>query len=239
MQRVLVLGCCALLWGCADEGPSAYADFNLVPNAECIYDPEGDVVFYGEGYYDIAVAGAPEAAEERGCAHSYVLNLRVNSGLRSNVDEDLGRAEPNVLQVTEVEVHLYNLQRERLDFGEGLPNPFRVVATISLEPAASTGEPARGVAKVEVIPTSYGEALTGFVGSQILVEARLYGRTLGDVEVAFKPYIYPVRICMGCFSLCLNRDILDNGMTAEDVLESDVCQDGAGADGRICIDPNC
>lgn len=241
MHRLLILCLAVVAAACAPDGPTAYVDFNLVPTAECVYDPSGDVEFYGEGYYDISVSGAESSAGLRACARSYVLNLRVNSGLRSSLDQEQGRAEPNVLQVTRVEVLLLTTQGEVLSFGDddgALSNPFQVTTTISLEPT-STGEPSRGVAKVEAIPVAYGEQLGQFAGQQILAQVQLFGRTLGDVEVDFQPYSYPIRICEGCMSLCLNDDIVAAGLTSDEVLDADECQDNSGADGRICIDPNC
>lgn len=132
-------------------------------------------------------------------------------------------------------------QQEELSFPEAdlaLPNPFLVTTTFSLDPTDSN-EPSRGVAKVDVIPTAYAEQLQQFVGSQVLVEVQMFGTTLGDVDVEFQPYLYPIRICDGCMSLCLDDDLVKNNLAPEDVLDADACQDGAGAEGRICIDPNC
>ena len=232
------------LWlcsGCAPEGPSAYIDFNLVPDQECVYDPGGEIEFFGVGFYDIAVSGGPDGRAQQACARPYVLNLRVNSGLRTNVDKELGRAEPNVLQVTQVEVKLMTQDKEVLSFGASdppLPNPFLVTTTFSLDPS-DTDEASRGVAKVEAIPTPYATQLAQFDGGQVLAEIQMFGTTLGDVDVEFQPYLYPVRICNGCMSLCLNDDIMDANLTTEDILDKNECQDGAGADGRVCIDPNC
>lgn len=242
MRRLFVTCLLGMCVSCAPEGPSAYIDFNLVPDQECVYDPTGDVsLYYGVGYYDIAESGGPDGEDERFCARPYTLSLRVNSGLRSNVDQELGRAEPNVLQVNRVEVTLMTLQQEVLSFPDAevtLPNPFRVTTTFTLDPTDSD-EPSRGVARVDVVPAQYASQLSQFVGDQILVEVQMFGTTLGDVDVEFQPYLYPIRICDGCMSLCLENDLTKNSLTPEDVLDADSCQDNAGADGRLCIDPNC
>lgn len=227
--------------GCAEEGPSAYIDFNLVPDQECIYSADGDVTFFGVGRYDISTSGRP-ALDTGYCARSYFLHLRVNSALRKNADEPLGRAEPNVLQINQVEVTLRDVGTGAvIDFTRGsttLPNPFLVTTTISLEPSDGD-EPSRNVASFEAIPSSYAPLLNNFVGGQVLAEVQLYGTTLGDVNVDFKPYSYPIQICEGCLSLCEDMDLIQRGRTREDVIPDNVCDDDAGADGRVCIDPGC
>lgn len=239
-RQLAVVTMLSLAASCAEEGPSAYIDFNLVPDEQCVLSPSGDVSFYGVGLYDIADGGQTGAT---GCRHSYFLNLRVNSALRANRDEPLGRAEPNVLQINEVEVKLLDAATGgTIDFttgGVSLPNPFLVTTTISLDPS-DDAEPSRNVATIEAIPAAYAPLLRGnWAGGQIIAEIQMFGTTLGDVDVDFKPYFYPIQICDGCLSMCLRADILDNSLTPDDVVNEDMCRDNRGADGRICIDSGC
>ena len=240
-RHIAALSMICILGACAPEGPSAYIDFNLVPDQDCHYDPSGTVEFYGVGYFDISDSGRPGKGTGN-CAHSYFLHLRVNSGLRSNKDQQLGRAEPNVLQVTQVEVTLMDgATGAVIDFNRGgvsLENPFLLTTTISLEPSDGT-QPGRNVAAIEAIPVAYAGLLNNFVGGQVMAEIQMYGTTLGDVNVDFKPFRYPIQICKGCLSMCVQADITDKNMNLDDVKPSGVCSDNAGYDGRVCYDPDC
>jgi len=234
---LLVLG----LSACAPEGPSAFVTFNVPPNGSCVVSPDtGNNVFRPFGLYDISPSGNG-AGKSGFCERSYVLNLLVNSYLRSNSDETLGRAEPNILQINGAEVELMSLDKATISFEDSdgnvlLPNPFLVTTNNSLFPSKGD-QPSVGIAAVEAIPVTYASFLAEFVGDQILAKVSIYGTTTGDVDVDFKPFIYPINICDGCLSVCA-RVLGMSDLTPEDVY-GDECPDNAGADGRACIDPSC
>lgn len=238
-SSVLLLLAAASLSACAPEGPSGFITFNVVPDSNCVYSPEGNRnVFYPIGLYDVS-PGAGDA-----CAKPYVVHLLANSFLRPNSDPMLGRAEPNILQLHSAEVKLMDIQRRTIRFsggGEELPNPFLVTTNNSLSPATGA-EPATGIATVEVIPVDYAAQLDDggerFVGAQILAEIQLFGTTTGDVDIDFKPWVYAIELCDGCLTLCLNQDIRDMALDRDDVI-GDRCADNSGSDGRVCIDPDC
>jgi len=177
------------------------------------------------------------------CANrSYFVHLQINSYLRPNSDATLGRAEPNILQIDRAEVLLTDIRRNKIVFGEGadaLANPFLVTTNNSLPPA-SGDEASTGVATVEAIPSAYGSFFNNkmFLNQQILAEIQIFGTTTGDIDVDFKPFVYPIEICSGCLVRCLNRDILAMSMERDDLV-GDGCDDDSGADGRYCIDPGC
>jgi hypothetical protein len=231
------------LGACAPEGPSGFVTFNVAPNAQCVYSPDvGGSIFFPIGHYDIAPGGSSDLIggdETDNCEQPYVVHLLVNSFLRPNADNTLGRAEPNILQLHSAEVKLMSIQRQRLLFnGENppLPNPFLVTTNNSLFPA-SGNTPATGIAAVEVIPSDYARWLEDFIGGQILAEIQIFGTTTGDVDVEFKPFVYPIEICYGCMTLC--GSVIDDAMLTEDEVLRGQCADNSGADGRVCIDPEC
>jgi hypothetical protein len=226
-----------LLWlgGCAPEGPSAFVTFNLMPNSQCVYSPDiGVNNFFPIGLYDIS----PGFTAEENCKSPYFVHLLVNSFLRPNTSGRLGRAEPNILQIHSAEVHLMDIMRVPLRFEEGaLPNPFRVTTNNSLFPATGS-TPSTGVAAIEVIPSDYAPYLADmFVDAQILAEIQIFGTTTGDVDIEFKPFLYPILICDGCLTVC-QGDIDGETLTMEDVIKGQ-CDDNSSADGRYCIDPGC
>jgi hypothetical protein len=234
-----------LLWlgGCAPEGPSGFVTFNLMPNSQCVYSPDVGVNnFFPIGQYDIS-PGFGEDSEGNPtevCDSPYFVHLLVNSFLRPNADPALGRAEPNILQLHSAEVKLMSIDNQALGFtddeGNRLPNPFRVTTNNSLTPATGS-TPATGVAAIEVIPSDYAPYLEMFDGSQIKAEIQIFGTTTGDVDIEFKPFIYPIAICWGCLTIC-QQEIDGETLTMEDVIRGQ-CEDNASADGRVCIDKTC
>jgi hypothetical protein len=222
---------------CAPEGPSGFVTFNLKPDSSCTYTPNASGnTFFPNGLYDISAGGESGST---GCEKPYRVHLLVNSFLKPNADNMLGRAEPNILQLHSAEVKLMTLQGETLLFDdeeEPLPNPFLVTTNNSLFPAMGA-TPSSGVAAVEVIPVAYAPYLTDYIGQEILAEIQILGTTTGDVDVEFKPFSYPVEICDGCLSRCAS--FLTESMMKREDFSMDECDDNAGADGRICWDPEC
>jgi hypothetical protein len=246
MRRVLVLVSllsCIGLFACAPEGPTAFVTFNLVPSSGCIYTPQttGNM-FYPIGRYDISSGGVNKtsgAPPSDNCANPYLVNLLVNSYLRPNNDPTLGRAEPDVLQLHSAEVRLTNNKQETISFDRvtpALPNPFLVNTANSLFPAVGS-TPSTGVAAIEAIPKAYASQLDGFVGSQILAHIQIFGTTTGDIDINFKPFVYPIEICDGCLTLC--QSDLDMHMKMRSDITKDRCDDNSGSDDRVCIDPDC
>ncbi len=236
-MRVLVLfGCLASLFaGCAPEGSSAYVSANIPLDEECLASDSSDVFLFA-GTYDIARGGDYDSTRDSTyCQQSYYLHLIVNSNLKSNANDATGRAEPNVLQITDAEVRLVDIEQQLaipFDGRTQLPNPFRVKANNTLPPTTGR-DPQTGVVAVEGIPVGYDEQLGDYVDKQILLEVQLFGITTGDVEIDLKPFSFPVRICEGCLTAC--RSSFTAGASQADIY-GDACP--GHQDGRFCVDPS-
>jgi hypothetical protein len=238
MRRVLPAAPLLLVsWlaACAPEGPTAFVTFNVVPDQNCAVSPStGGGKFYPIGRYDIG------PGVDNVCAHPYVVNLLVNSYLRPNANEMLGRSEPNILQLHSAQVRLMTIQKQTLLFNQvkpPLPNPFLVTTNNSLFPATGS-TPSTGIAAIEAIPKAYAPYLSMFKdGGQILAEIQIFGTTTGDVDIKFKPFIYPIEICDSCLHLCA-ADIAKAMKTRMEIVK-DRCDDNSGSDDRVCIDPGC
>lgn len=231
MRRVLVMCLCfaSLLAGCAPEGSSAYVSQNIPLDSECLASPDSDV-FLAVGDYDIEAGLTRSDA----CRRSYFMHLLVNSNLKANSSDATGRAEPNVLQITDAEVRLIDVEQQALipfDGRQELPNPFRVKANNTLPPTTSR-DPETGIVAIEAIPVGYDEQLGDYVNKQILAEVQIFGTTIGDVDIDFKPFAFPIRICEGCLSRCETDE--DRNKSDEE-LYGDVCPDNGAQDGRLCI----
>jgi len=220
----------SLLAGCAPESNSAYVSVAVPLDENCIAKPNSEV-FLSAGSYDIALGGIPGSNY---CQKSYYMHLVVNSQLKSNSNDAIGRAEPNVLQITDAEVRLIDVEQQGIIVFDDLPNPFRVKANNSLPPTTGR-EPQPGVVSVEAIPIGYDTQLRDYVGEQILAEVTIFGTTIGDVPVDFKPFEFPIRICNGCMTAC--ESDFPGASPAE--IYGDGCIDDGGQDGRLCVDPAC
>jgi hypothetical protein len=237
MRSVLTLGVVSLVsvfGACAPEGSSAYVSFNVPPDANCLVNSKSDV-FVSSGTYDVGMPGAKTDF----CKHSYFVHLLVNSNLKPNARDSTGRAEPDVLQLMEADVRLMDKDKNTLNFktkdnqpDTTLPNPFRVQTANSLQPASGR-DPSTGIASIEAIPRAYASKLTSYENDSILLEIQIFGVTTGNINIDFKPFVYPVTICRGCLTRCANT--LDK---TEDVYGTH-CKDNAAQDGRVCVDPTC
>jgi hypothetical protein len=224
---------------CAPQGSSAYVSFNVPLGADCKPDVAATDPL-ASGQYDV---GSPTATTTF-CAHSYFMHLQVNSNLKANAQDSTGRAEPNVLQITQADIRLMNNKQETLPFttkdkagntitDATLPNPFRVQTADSLQPSTG-GTPSMGIASIEAIPKAYAPKLASYSDSTVLVQVQLFGTTTGDEDIDFRPFLFPISICRGCLTMCTT--------TGEDrtaVLNPDLCDDDGAQDGRYCIDPGC
>ena len=230
MRPLLVMCLClASLTGCAPEGSSAYVSLNIPLDSDCLASPDSDV-FLAVGDYDIQ-AGLNRTNV---CRRSYFMHLLVNSNLKSNANDATGRAEPNVLQITDAEVRLIDVEEQALipfDGRNQLPNPFRVKTNNTLPPTTGR-DPQKGIVAVEAIPVGYDEQLGDYVDRQIIAEVQVFGTTTGDVDIDFKPFSFPIRICEGC----LTRPCATSGATDNEKYGNE-CPDNGAQDGRLCYQP--
>jgi hypothetical protein len=233
VSPLLIVSLLVLSGACAPEGSSAYVSRNVPLNASC--QPVEDGVGIATGMYDVGSSSSPER-----CVHSYTMSLFINSNLKANAREATGRAEPNVLLITHADVRLMDSGEQTLDFGDAAyPNPYRVQTAAALNPTTND-MPQTGIVQIEAIPKVYAKrfASNQFDGKSVLVEVQLAGTTTGDVDVEFRPFLYPLVICRGCLSFCLVKD-LGSAATRINALTGDNCSDNGAQDDRACIDPDC
>jgi hypothetical protein len=111
-----------------------------------------------------------------------------------------------------------------------------VKSNITLPPTTGR-DPTKGEVPIEAIPVGYAAQLTKYVNKQIIAEVKIFGTTLGDVDIDFATFSFPIHICQGCLTRCREADF-DPGDSKSDIY-GDNCDDNAGADGRLCVDPDC
>jgi len=209
----------------AAEANGAFISGNIKPDSACGYSPDGPQT--QSGVFDIAPGGSSDLIggdETDSCNQPYALFLLVES----QGDE--------LALFQQAEVTLLSASSDRLPFesGESLPNPFELTVAGRVD-----GETGQGIVQVNAIPPQYAAQLESFIDdeSEIVIEVSLEGRTISGRSIGTQAFRIPVRICYGCLTLC-GSVIEENMMVPDDVI-GDECGDNAGADGRVCIDPEC
>jgi hypothetical protein len=225
---------------CAPEGSSgAYVSRNVFLGSDCKPSDSGNVGI-ATGMYDVGNDRLPTD----GCVHSYLMSLVVNSSLKPNARDSVGRAEPNVLQITHVDVTLMDDSHGTLSFkladkvtpDAERPNPYRVLTASTLSPSTS-GTAESGIVQIEAIPRIYAEKLGFLDGKNLIVQLQVFGTTTGGVDVDFRPFEYPIAICSGCMSFCKSDFVgSESDLTT---LTSGKCADNGAQDDRICVHPGC
>ena len=224
------------LAACAPAGSSAYVSANVPLNADCTIN-EGEITI-STGLYDVLSRGT----EKTNCIRPYRMSLVINSNLVANTNAAVGRVEPNALLLKYADVRLMDKSEATLSFQARNnvvpPNPYRVHTTAIIHPSMGD-EPSSGWVQLDAIPPLYAEQLRSFEGDSILVELQLAGKTTGDVEVDFPPFLYPLAICEDCLSVCRSdpRFVADPAALTE--LNTGKCTDNRPQDDRICVDSDC
>jgi hypothetical protein len=192
---------------------------NAALDAECEYQ-RATALSLPVGKFDVATS----AGDKRGCEHAYVAHLVFSSNVQSYQTEIISFYGG-------FEVSLLSPDGETIAFGPGLPNPFTTPPVMVPWETPARGAPSLGFADVTLIPATYRDGLKRFAGGQVIASFSMPTANAKH-EPSDQNFSYPIDICDGCMTACASRQ--PAAMT-----KSKTCQDNAGADGRICIDPDC
>lgn len=141
---------------CVADSVSIRITCNVAPEGDCTYT-EGGLCFL-QGSFNLGAN-----------ASSYFSVLRVTNGLKPRERDVPPQAEPNGMQITEVEVHITDSGGREPAFPRSLPNPFTVSASGFAEP----GEEA--LVGAELLPTAYVAQIASLSST---------GRALGSVRLS-------------------------------------------------------
>jgi hypothetical protein len=157
----------------------------LPPDDDCSVTAEQDLRL-ARGRYDLAVV------------HDYLIipllqNYLIRNGLEFQSDQ-------NNLQVENFEITILLPDGSKPDFGETLPNPYRVTTSVVLPANADPGTFTEDAALAVGIPATYQAELSGY--SSILLDIRAIGTTFGGFTQRSATFRWPVDLCMGCLENC-------------------------------------
>jgi hypothetical protein len=130
-----------------------------------------------------------------GLSPEYVATLLVGNQLTPRGDKENLRTETMVTTITGAEVHLFD------DVGTPVTE-FTVPASGTISPDASE-DPGFGIVSVTLIPPAVGAELAAGLDSRGIVrtriaQVRVFGETLGGLEVESADMMYTIRVCEGC-----------------------------------------
>jgi hypothetical protein len=195
MRRSLsLIAALALLAGCAPGDPGLVILNVVAPDEQCVYDVSNPQ--RSGGVWDLSLDA------------SYGVALRVGNqliDLGNSGATGVPRANPNLIDVQELEVEVRDSAGAPLDLG-GLPNPYTVPAGGGLIPSGDGTTAGEGLSSADLIPQVYIESLRPFVGSTIVVSFRAIGTTVGGSELVSSEFDYPIQLCSECLFGCATDD---------------------------------
>jgi len=181
----LLLGVSGL--ACAEEETGFVIIGNIrTESPECLARADGAATLLLDGLLDVALS--PE----------YEGTLLVGNLLTPRGDKPNLRTETMIANITGAEVHLYT------DTGDPDPDSpeFTVPASGVIRPESS-GDPGFGVLTATIIPAATGIRLAGELSSPAEVRTRVavirvFGKTVGGIDIESAPFNYVIRVCEGC-----------------------------------------
>jgi hypothetical protein len=180
----VLLGAFAVNAGCSEEETGLFIVGNVQREPpDCLARPEANTTLVGTGFLDV------------GLSNDYDASLLVGNQLTPRGDKENLRTETMITTITGAEVQVYD------DVG-ALVAEFTVPATGTIRPDSSE-DPGFGIVNVTLIPASVADDLRNEIDSRALrrtriTEVRVFGETIGGLEVESAPITYVIRVCEGC-----------------------------------------
>lgn len=176
--------CVSQSTGCTEENTEMVIVANLArPAGSCTIRADLTSTSLGSGFLDV------------GLKLDYVASLLVANQLTPRGDKENLRTETMQVSLEGAEVRL-------LDAEDNLLEEFTVPASGVIFPEPATG-PGLGIATVTLVPSTTGSALAEELENSgqrrtLIAEAKVYGRTLGGLEVESGMFTYVIQVCEGC-----------------------------------------
>jgi hypothetical protein len=221
----LVSGLLALGSGCTEEETGFFIQGNVkLDPPECIAQADGNTTLLIGGSLDV------------GLSSEYVATLLVGNQLTPRGDKENLRTETMVTIITGAEVHLFD------DVGTPVTE-FTVPASGTISPDSSA-DPGFGIVGVTLIPPAVAADLAAELDSRYfsrtrIAQVRVFGETLGGLEVESAVMVYTIQVCDGCSVIFPSEALDENGGCNLQLdqnageLPCNFGQDG-GVDCRLC-----
>lgn len=193
----------SLIPSCADNNQTIFVrQVQALRAPDCTITPDVTAFVTPTGFLDVGVAT------------SYTIYPLVGNQLQARGDVRQAKTEPNRVLIEGAEIELVEPTGAPLGGVAGLPNPYTVIATGTIDPSTSADAVYNWTA-VEVMPPVFLQAYRRTLAAQgvgtsrtIHAKIRIYGKTLGNTEVETGIFTYPINVCYGC-SVFVPTDAVD------------------------------
>jgi hypothetical protein len=167
--------------GCVDNNTTIFirqVQALDVDNSCSVTNDPGATTLLG-GVLDTALAGRYDAA------------LLIGNQL-------VARGNPDTMRTETARVQLYEADTEVFDSSGGTISSFTMPVSGFID-APSGNDPAYGVAYTTLIEPGTAASLTA-VEETVVARIKVYGITLGDIEVETGYWDFPIQVCNGCIA---------------------------------------
>jgi hypothetical protein len=177
----------ALTPGCADNDMSIFVQHVQAPpqnrqNNTCIYESDATLPKLSEGVVDVVFRD------------SYIPTIVVGNQLIARGDTANTRAESNRAHINGAVVRITDPNGAEL--GE-----FTALTSATIDPAG-TNAPSYGVVNVTLIDKPTMDRIAGGVTRAnpriVVANVKVFGQTLGGVDLESGEFQFPIRVCRGC-----------------------------------------
>jgi hypothetical protein len=167
-----------LLTGCVDNNSTMFIRQMQAPDAEgdCLVTDGEDGLHWTEGYFDVSLA------------QSYGGTVLVGNQVQERGDETTGKVETSAVQLYEAEI-------ETFDYSGATISSFTMPTTGFIDQASGT-TPSYGLAGVVLVDPGAAGAVGA--GQTLISRVKIYGETLGGLEVETGWWDFPIFVCDGC-----------------------------------------
>jgi hypothetical protein len=179
----VLLGISITSWGCTEDETGFFILGNVAIDApECVASADPTSTLVSSGLLDLALK------------RDYEASLLVGSQLAPRGDKENLRTETMIATITGAEVHLFT------DEGVG-GLEFTVPAAGTILPNTSS-DPGFGIVTATLIPAGEANNLEALLVDRPLItrvaEVRVFGKTIGGLDIETAPLSYVIRVCRGC-----------------------------------------
>lgn len=240
----------ALALGCAPGNPGLVVLHQVAPSDECLWDAAG-TLFVAEPTFDLdpltpGVLGGIGSGETRPL---YLAQFAVLNQIISRYSTVYPvQANVNTVTIQAAEIELLGVD------GRRMPSGFYRTRASGTILSAVGDQPGRGLARVEVVPSTVANGLADLMGDRLegegLVTARvvIIGQTQGGAEIRSSPFILPIQLCYGC--LYADRPLMvgqsggctpgqDSEYIAPGFVRTPACVDSGECASGLCVLGHC
>jgi hypothetical protein len=193
LGQVLFVATCgvlasALTPGCADNDQSIFVRMVMAPpqnrqNGQCVYTNDPTQPRRSQGSLDV------------GLSSTYESMLLVGSQLVARGQTNTTRAEPNHVHLNGAVVRVTDANGKQI-------SEFTALGAGDVDPGANNS-PAYGLIQLPIIDAQTSAKIQGGLtqggpAKLVVANVKVFGKTLGGVDLETGEFAFPIQVCLGC-----------------------------------------